>query len=205
MKLISLIAIGLIPARAGNTGCTAQENGGHGAHPRSRGEHLTTSENGRQKMGSSPLARGTPLVPAAGFAPGGGSSPLARGTHRIRSAAGALRGLIPARAGNTRVRAVRIGVHRAHPRSRGEHATSPAARMFAAGSSPLARGTLAILTRHDQPDGLIPARAGNTARYGPKFIRYGAHPRSRGEHLNTGTTTQSQLGSSPLARGTRLL
>ena len=30
---------GLIPAGAGNIACTAQENGGHGAHPRRCGEH----------------------------------------------------------------------------------------------------------------------------------------------------------------------
>ena len=71
---------GLIPARAGNTGCTAQENGGHGAHPRSRGEHVWLYENA--------------VKPA-------GSSPLARGTQEAINYLDLDNGLIPARAGNT--------------------------------------------------------------------------------------------------------
>ena len=89
------------------------------AHPRSRGEHLAQLSRSALAAGSSPLARGA-LV---GFA-----EPAVRG------------GLIPARAGST-VRAGRyVGVARAHPRSRGEHAVTAPWGLTRPGSSPLARG-----------------------------------------------------------------
>ena len=53
-------------------------------------------------------------------------------------------------------------------------------------------------------DRLIPARAGNTR---PNEVGAGAnpaHPRSRGEHLIPFHTGVMTLGSSPLARGTRI-
>ena len=50
--------------------------------------------------------------------------------------------------------------------------------------------------------GLIPARAGNTNTGGNRARRGGAHPRSRGEHLDKDVLTLSEAGSSPLARGT---
>ena len=51
-------------------------------------------------------------------------------------------GLIPARAGNTPPLTLLRASARAHPRSRGEHMVFAIAWTFAAGSSPLARGTL---------------------------------------------------------------
>ena len=53
--------------------------------------------------------------------------------------------------------------------------------------------------------GLIPARAGNTRKslHGGRSRR--AHPRSRGEHPGEDGRTEIHPGSSPLARGTRLL
>ena len=71
---------GLIPARAGNTGGTPQKKAQSRAHPRSRGEHKSESEDGYRYEGSSPLARGT-----------------RQRAHLPRPC----RGLIPARAGNT--------------------------------------------------------------------------------------------------------
>ena len=69
------------------------------------------------------------------------------------------------------------------------------------GSSPLARGPLAILSRHDQPNGLIPARAGTTQRCRRRRCGFGAHPRSRGDHLVQVIGATFAAGSSPLARG----
>ena len=124
-------APGLIPARAGNTVDIAAVHKPSRAHPRSRGEHSTSSAVLVSRLGSSPLARGTrwvtswitatPLVlvrsfprvgppPPRGGHPGGGggrgvgvggSSPLARGTRDDPAARHRLAGLIPARAGNT--------------------------------------------------------------------------------------------------------
>ena len=73
---------GLIPARAGNTSGLNAAFKELGAHPRSRGEHTTVWAYASGASGSSPLARGT-LKHAADIAPE--------------------KGLIPARAGNTRM------------------------------------------------------------------------------------------------------
>ena len=51
--------------------------------------------------------------------------------------------------------------------------------------------------------GLIPARAGNTSVLNAAFKELGAHPRSRGEHINQKGKIEIETGSSPLARGTR--
>ena len=73
-------------------------------------------------------------------------------------------GLIPARAGNTLAVALIQGAKGAHPRSRGEHGRSAAYRGSRPGSSPLARGTLALPGVLSTLKGLIPARAGNTTK-----------------------------------------
>ena len=71
---------GLIPARAGNTRGLGRGNPPKGAHPRSRGEHISPRRRAHVTVGSSPLARGT----------------LIRNNSKTQ-----LTGLIPARAGNT--------------------------------------------------------------------------------------------------------
>ena len=111
-------------------------------------------------------------------------------------------GLIPARAGNTARAGARRGYPRAHPRSRGEHAPPVFWKLTVAGSSPLARGTPDSRTHHGRAAGLIPARAGNTDQWKISEIHGGAHPRSRGEHCDTDTVQDREVGSSPLARGT---
>ena len=132
-----------------------------------------------------------------------GSSPLARGTlskpRRSRNGGG----LIPARAGNTHSQPSSFLVSRAHPRSRGEHFGFGGRREGERGSSPLARGTRCRRGRNRRLHGLIPARAGNTFSGGGMAVACGAHPRSRGEHVEVGTSRVTEPGSSPLARGTR--
>ena len=157
----SSVSRGLIPARAGNTVHERTANVAVGAHPRSRGEH-----------GQSDVR--TP--------PGPGSSPLARGTRHPNARGNPKRGLIPARAGNTRWLLRRVVAAWAHPRSRGEHLSKDWHRAIAAGSSPLARGTHNNLGFIGINEGLIPARAGNTLWGVHRYYRAGAHPRSRGEH-----------------------
>ena len=132
---------GLIPARAGNTAFRDPSLPNNRAHPRSRGEHVANLLCVMVMAGSSPLARGTLCVVID----------LAHGV-----------GLIPARAGNTwQVYRTRKR-SRAHPRSRGEHLVQVIGATFAAGSSPLARGTHANFFQPAIKRGLIPARAGNT-------------------------------------------
>ena len=72
------------------------------------------------------------------------------------------------------------------------------------GSSPLARGTLPDGSRVAGDEGLIPARAGNTEIENVFSLDLGAHPRSRGEHHGATPENIDAVGSSPLARGTRL-
>ena len=71
------------------------------------------------------------------------------------------------------------------------------------GSSPLARGTPGADELITPLNGLIPARAGNTAVMKAWAVTWRAHPRSRGEHANSSTTKKFRRGSSPLARGTQ--
>ena len=173
--------MGLIPARAGNTGRSVGHTGYRRAHPRSRGEHSLDG------------------VPVNGYS---GSSPLARGTPDSRTHHGRAAGLIPARAGNTdqwKISEIHGG---AHPRSRGEHGGGKNRTVILKGSSPLARGTLGHALDSRYSVGLIPARAGNTTVFDVYSQNDRAHPRSRGEHPRTGFAVAFRAGSSPLARGT---
>ena len=150
-------------------------------HPRSRGEHASTSAATYTRTGSSPLARGTPR--------GGGHL-----EGRVR--------FIPARAGNTAPRSPNGAPSTVHPRSRGEHGRPHPHVPRLRGSSPLARGT------HHRPRGgrwlrrFIPARAGNTTVTQRRCRPWSVHPRSRGEHHNGQVRFAGHHGSSPLARGT---
>ena len=110
---------GLIPARAGNTVLPEPGHWFAGAHPRSRGEHITASARANSSGGSSPLARGT--------------------LNELRQAI-TFPGLIPARAGNTSSRSILTPPAGAHPRSRGEHDKNVVKPYMLPGSSPLARG-----------------------------------------------------------------
>ena len=175
---------GLIPARAGNTCWSFCSPVTGWAHPRSRGEHKLERPRQGRGAGSSPLARGTPS---------------GRPGHRCRS------GLIPARAGNTKGTPSKSPMMRAHPRSRGEHVPAVRFKLTGPGSSPLARGTQLLRRRPVCCLGLIPARAGNTPCVPCEWVVSGAHPRSRGEHWDAASTPAWSSGSSPLARGTRVL
>ena len=171
-----------IPARAGNTASMRTFVAFPPVHPRSRGEHCSVYRSAPSCAGSSPLARGT------------------RQHRRPRRASGRF---IPARAGNTTRPGARAGPSPVHPRSRGEHLCSVTASGEAAGSSPLARGTLVAPSCHENSVRFIPARAGNTGN-GIRGTRCRTvHPRSRGEHRYGYVRSSARFGSSPLARGTR--
>ena len=132
-----------------------------------------------------------------------GSSPLARGTLRVHGVNEGEPRLIPARAGNTGCTQRRIGRFSAHPRSRGEHKEHDIKEHAHRGSSPLARGTRRACGSDRLRGRLIPARAGNTGTRRVLDLRSAAHPRSRGEHVNSLSLGHTHSGSSPLARGTR--
>ena len=150
---------GIIPARAGFTTVLRPGVVEYKDHPRSRGVY-----------GLHLAAR---WVRA-------GSSPLARGLHRAADHAGAVHGIIPARAGFTATTCAAHTPPPDHPRSRGVYLTLAWARRDAAGSSPLARG---LHTQYGYPPvtlGIIPARAGFTIGPSPLSPRSSDHPRSRG-------------------------
>ena len=154
----------------------------------------------RQASGSSPLARGlrhndhvsgaqlTDHPHSRGVYGSGtfdhqehiGSSPLARGLQGwdTWNAGGA--GIIPARAGFTRLLALRPRPFRDHPRSRGVYLAEQVTCGDDLGSSPLARGLRREFYERVVDAGIIPARAGFT---GPPRAGGGSgrdHPRSRG-------------------------
>ena len=177
-----LAIIRFIPARAGNTMRSARSSARTPVHPRSRGEHRSACPIASSVNGSSPLARGT-LV----------------GQHRGPDH----RRFIPARAGNTGRTMARTKSATVHPRSRGEHLSGAYVATGLIGSSPLARGTLSGELLADVSDRFIPARAGNTPASGRRPAAAPVHPRSRGEHAAGVPALRSEVGSSPLARGTR--
>ena len=150
-------------------------------HPRSRGEHNPTSSCSSARYGSSPLARGT---------------------RSRRVWRGRCQRFIPARAGNTIMSVWPIASSSVHPRSRGEHVVARTAPARTSGSSPLARGTLAVTLDNLSGQRFIPARAGNTLFRRTWPTGRTVHPRSRGEHRRPPRPATTGTGSSPLARGT---
>ncbi len=173
-----------IPAGAGNTKPTQCQHTQHTVHPRWRGEHEYGHAASATEGGSSPLARGTPLS-------------LRRRTLDVR--------FIPAGAGNTRAATRAPRAAPVHPRWRGEHVPASSASTTKRGSSPLARGTLRSCSPCSTYRRFIPAGAGNTAAVAPSERRRAVHPRWRGEHGEPELVEADDLGSSPLARGTRFL
>ena len=130
-----------------------------------------------------------------------GSSPLARGLHGRPLAPQPVNGIIPARAGFTRPAGAPRGARPDHPRSRGVYAKEIGAATPKDGSSPLARGLLAL--RHLILGSLriIPARAGFTPGKRCQWLGISDHPRSRGVYGGDVGRAPLRQGSSPLARG----
>ena len=114
-------------------------------------------------------------------------------------------GLIPAHAGKTPTRARTVTWRWAHPRSRGENATTATRTWNSRGSSPLTRGKLPRSRPSAISQRLIPAHAGKTGAEGMNRGRSRAHPRSRGENPCQRGPEPYPGGSSPLTRGKRNL
>ena len=154
------------------------------AHPRSRGENAVQIVEDGAGAGSSPLTRGKPDRGASI-------------NERER--------LIPAHAGKTPSVVLPGDRVRAHPRSRGENASSmPRARLIP-GSSPLTRGKPRMGCRRRAGVRLIPAHAGKTRSPSQTPRTPRAHPRSRGENKHYTRGQFTITGSSPLTRGKHLL
>ena len=154
-----------------------------------------------------------------------GSSPLARGLPSTERRIGSLDGIIPARAGFTEEYPDRGHDPGDHPRSRGVYRTRHHSAPEPGGSSPLARGLLAMAPILAIVRRIIPARAGFTLAPGVRARRLGGssplarglrgpgrresggpadHPRSRGVYSRGTVKGDKPVGSSPLARGLRV-
>ena len=156
-------------------------------------------------MADHPRSRGVYAVAGVGAGLLGGSSPLARGL-RSQGLPGLLdRGIIPARAGFTRPTRRSSPSPGDHPRSRGVYTVTFLSLMLSMGSSPLARGLPPLNLLRSLLRRIIPARAGFTRIAGIPAGTRADHPRSRGVYQGSGFHAALPSGSSPLARGLRIL
>ncbi len=173
-------ALRLIPACAGSTSGRGATLRAFQAHPRMRGEHPAFRAPSIRMRGSSPHARGAHV-------------PVVDG--------GPVLGLIPACAGSTAPATHALERRGAHPRMRGEHAIDDPDSGIAFGSSPHARGAQHRTEGSLEEVRLIPACAGSTLDLWAGQARATAHPRMRGEHMDSHTFPSVVTGSSPHARG----
>ena len=183
MTATAVCGRGIIPARAGFTRTAPGATAAAPDHPRSRGVYREPPR---------------PSCPACG------SSPLARGLRRECCEGGAGGWIIPARAGFTWRGPWPSPAAADHPRSRGVYSVKYLAMSVVRGSSPLARGLLAVHVHSFRPGGIIPARAGFTPGGELGQPRAQDHPRSRGVYTRGEMRRHRREGSSPLARGLRL-
>ena len=149
----------IIPARAGFTLQFLQRERAGRDHPRSRGVYGRIIRASRIWIGSSPLARGLPVA-----------------AHHYP----ARRGIIPARAGFTFESWSMLATVQDHPRSRGVYSCHVLSSKSPAGSSPLARGLLNVVSGDHMALRIIPARAGFTVISVSMAVTRRDHPRSRG-------------------------
>ena len=170
----------IIPARAGFTIGPPSEARRGRDHPRSRGVYVRAA-NGQQEIT--------------------GSSPLARGLLRQHAGRRRHQGIIPARAGFTRVTELIGWSPPDHPRSRGVYITGQSRVPARTGSSPLARGLPGSVRAQPGPLRIIPARAGFTCSLASTSSPSSDHPRSRGVYRDAFRGGVRGGGSSPLARG----
>ena len=131
----------LIPACAGTTMQNGASNRGIRAHPRLRGDYNNTDAILWQDAGSSPPARGLPTTTLSAC--------------RIPR-------LIPACAGTTLSLGPANTYYKAHPRLRGDYVSRHSYTICRIGSSPPARGLLAVVCLPYRRNRLIPACAGTT-------------------------------------------
>ena len=141
----TISASGSSPLARGTRRPSSRAEPGSTVHPRSRGEHTLTSRTASSITGSSPLARGTRRPVRSLSRPGRFIPARAGNTQPGGGEQGALQRFIPARAGNTRGCPAAGAAQPVHPRSRGEHCPVQYGLTAGSGSSPLARGTRAVV------------------------------------------------------------
>jgi len=171
-----------IPTGVGNTVSPAASRAARTVHPHGRGEHASAVRQPFPHSGSSPRAWGTRA-----------SRPRRRPQSRF----------IPTGVGNTRARIASAPRRAVHPHGRGEHGALGSEYGAQHGSSPRAWGTLVRANPQRDSQRFIPTGVGNTGSIGLAFDRDSVHPHGRGEHSTILAATQTGVGSSPRAWGTR--
>ena len=135
--------------------------------------------------GAHPRAGGENYLPFSPAKKGPGSSPRGRGKRPSGRYGRRAHGLIPARAGKTRLRLLWRRCCRAHPRAGGENAP--------------------VTSTSGGGQWLIPARAGKTPSKHRGYDPRAAHPRAGGENKRSTRTFKASRGSSPRGRGKHFL
>ena len=213
-----------IPACAGNSAGRRSTGVTFAVHPRVCGELEIVAMTSAPRGGSSPRVRGTPrdhddragadrFIPAcAGNSLSNSPSTSSPSVHpRVCGELPWGKERIDAGAGSSpRVRGTRRGLSASwsraavHPRVCGELRVARLERQHAHGSSPRVRGT------HQNAGGpanlrrFIPACAGNSWPSRRTARRTSVHPRVCGELAPVTTWKNSETGSSPRVRGTRI-
>ena len=177
-------AVGITPACAGSTPSCTPGSSGNSDHPRMRGEHDIA-----------------PYVAAFEA----GSPPHARGAHGLRRQARRARRITPACAGSTPAAGWQYRPGPDHPRMRGEHVGWGSGGAGFGGSPPHARGARRGQALDAHAAGITPACAGSTPRACRSSRPAPDHPRMRGEHFCLFSSSASQSGSPPHARGAQTL
>ena len=131
-----------------------------------------------------------------------GLSPLARGTPILEFVIWTPMRFIPAGAGNSSSAFLCAVSKSVYPRWRGELSTIYPPLLNGTGLSPLARGTLPLVSCRPRKNRFIPAGAGNSNSYTDKSSKQTVYPRWRGELISLLEYMSCAHGLSPLARGT---
>ena len=132
-----------------------------------------------------------------------GLSPLARGTPILEFVIWTPMRFIPAGAGNSSSAFLCAVSKSVYPRWRGELSTIYPPLLNGTGLSPLARGTLPLVSCRPRKNRFIPAGAGNSNSYTDKSSKQTVYPRWRGKLPLRLMNDNKNGGLSPLARGTR--
>ena len=173
---------GFIPACAGETAWCRSWRRTRRVHPRVRGGDGDQWKVAAGPGGSSPRARGRPCAPPCQL-----PKP----------------GFIPACAGETQRRRRIARGREVHPRVRGGDDGESRCVSGGDGSSPRARGRLAIEIAQHGAIGFIPACAGETFAIKHSMRPRRVHPRVRGGDPHGCGLRRAPDGSSPRARGRR--
>ncbi len=131
-----------------------------------------------------------------------GLSPLARGTPILEFVIWTPMRFIPAGAGNSSSAFLCAVSKSVYPRWRGELSTIYPPLLNGTGLSPLARGTLPLVSCRPRKNRFIPAGAGNSATRWQSSYPTTVYPRWRGELFFQLQHCCCIDGLSPLARGT---